>query len=97
MTRESAPKGASAAAADDPSTNLQTAAARRVVSAIEELHAAARAFGMDPVEAYAPFAIRTDAWCYRVDREREAWAVVFGSQLFAPRDTLWPVPAKGAA
>lgn len=68
--------------------------ARRVIEAAEELHDAARAYGLDPErigELHAPFAMRCDAFCYRVEREREAWTTIFSSPLFTPRETLWPV------
>jgi hypothetical protein len=46
-------------------------ARRRLVDALDEVKAAARAYGLDPTavgELYAPLAMRIDAWCYRVDR-----------------------------
>jgi hypothetical protein len=43
----------------------------RLRDAIEETYAAAAALDLDPEALYAaqaPFALRADAWCYRVDR-----------------------------
>lgn len=57
--------------ADDP---LVLAEHRRLVAAIEQVHHSAHLLGLDPVEAYVPFSVRADAWLYRVERERRAWA-----------------------
>lgn len=47
----------------------QERAGRRLVQAIEETYAAARALGLDPDALYAaqaPFALRADAWLWRM-------------------------------
>jgi hypothetical protein len=45
-------------------------ARRRLVDVLDEVKAAARAYGLDPDaigELYAPLPMRIDAWCHRVD------------------------------
>jgi hypothetical protein len=48
--------------ADDP---LVRAEHRRLVEAIEQVHRSARLLGLDPIEQYAPFDVRCDAWLWR--------------------------------
>jgi len=58
--------------AQDP----EAAARRRMIEALEELHAAAKALGLDPDrigEIHAPLQLRADAWCWRVERDAAAW------------------------
>lgn len=49
----------------------EAAARSRLIEAIEEVRAAARALGFDPAaigELYAPLALRIDAWLWRSSR-----------------------------
>lgn len=52
---------------------------RRLVEAVEQVHRSARLLGLDPVQQYAPFSIRADAWLHRTEQESRAW------QRWAPR------------
>lgn len=47
---------------DDP---IVRAEHRRLIEAIEQLHHSARLLGLDPLEQYAPLAVRVDAWLHR--------------------------------
>ena len=52
-----------------PWTDPEARARRRLVEAVEEVYAAARALGMDvPAEVYAPWRLRAEAWLWRSSR-----------------------------
>lgn len=50
---------------DDP---IVVAERRRLTEAIEQVHHSAKLLGLDPLERYAPFAVRADAWLWRTRR-----------------------------
>jgi hypothetical protein len=55
----------------EPTPSAEERAARRVAEAAEEFYAAGKAYGLDVDrirELEASFAVRSDAWCHRVDR-----------------------------
>ena len=57
----------------------------RLIEALDEVGAAARALGLDVDaigELHAPLALRIDAWLWRVHSEAIAWENVVGSPLF---------------
>lgn len=57
----------------------------RLIVALEDVQRAARVLGLDAAAIgglHAPFAMRADAWCHRIDREAIAWARVTASPLF---------------
>jgi hypothetical protein len=60
-----------ALAALPPDDSLMVAEKRRLVEALEAVHRSARGLGLDPIEQYASFATRCDAWLYRAEQR---WA-----------------------
>lgn len=63
----------------------EVAARRRLIVALEEVHAGAKALGLDPAaigELYAPWALRVDAWLRRVHRDTAAWQRILEAPLF---------------
>jgi hypothetical protein len=49
--------------ADDP---LVLAEHRRLIEAVEQVHRSCSLLGLNPIDAYASFSVRADAWCWRV-------------------------------
>jgi hypothetical protein len=69
--------------ADLPATDpLVRAEARRLVEAIEQCRRSALLLGLDPIEAYAPFALRFAAFMYHVERDCQSWQRLADSPLF---------------
>ena len=73
--------------------DLDAAARRRLIDAIDEVRIAAKAYGLHPAsigELYAPLPMRCEAWLCRVERERCSWQAILAAPLFAG---CWKVAA----
>ena len=56
---------------DNVTVDPEAAARLRLIEALEEMRAAAKALGLDVAaieELHAPLAVRADAWCWRVEQ-----------------------------